>query len=841
MARQATAWSVKGVDQATRDIARRASQAAGVTIGEWIDQAIRADAQVHGDSDPAESKADALPTPASSRAIASGRVSLSTVDQLASRLDAADARLDAAMRPIAYALQDIAQRLVAVEQRAELDGPRHRVTAPKALSDARGPEISPAVADPSQAVPSSTDPVWDEQPVQDDAWVRPAESTAPPPYRPAADPPEEEEDDVPDEIALAIERTVAKRRLPEAPPAGWEAAVRINHAELADAADAMQAERAVPDVAPDDVAPDPDPDPVLEPASLLESDAFRLEDLPSDARIPDTQGRQADPAAPEEEHEPEAPTEAAAPVAAVAERAARPDPVPPTADIPPDGSLTGTVDASVPGWLTRPAASERAPLAARAPERARPAPARRRPRRAAWAAVAAVLVIVAAAAGWMAFGGSAAPTVEAMRDRMIETAEVLQAEAESAASAAGAELDYWMARLATVFDTATGEPPQPSTASAPPVEAAPATQPPPTVPAVGAEPAPAVPPAAPPTVAQATPPTAPATPSAAPAPATPVPADAAPDAPVAAPAKPADAAVPGPSSAPVVAAPAVKPSPPPPAPDLQAPVQPEPKSATGQLAALPPALAPAAGADRAALLASARSGDPSAQYTLAAQLASAEPPDFQQAANWFRESAIQGVPNAQYNLGVLYERGLGLPQDDTRALLWYHSAAEQGHPLAQYNLGVLYSAGRGIPLSYAESARWFRRAAERGVPAAAYNLAVLTEGGLGLTRDPAEAERWLRRAAELGHSEAKKRLAAGGLGKSESALDETATTATNDGVAEEDVAAIQRGLSRLGLYDGAVDGIAGPKTRDAISRYQVREGLPANGLPSTSLRKLLGG
>lgn len=238
------------------------------------------------------------------------------------------------------------------------------------------------------------------------------------------------------------------------------------------------------------------------------------------------------------------------------------------------------------------------------------------------------------------------------------------------------------------------------------------------------------------------------------------------------------------------------------------------------------------------LLAESRSGDPRAQYLLATRLATGEKPDYAKAANWFRESAIQGVPNAQYNLGVLYERGLGVPQDDTRALLWYHSAAEQGHPLAQYNLGVLYSAGRGIPLSYIEAARWFRRAAEHDVPAAIYNLSILAEGGLGVPRDPAEAEQLLRRAAELGHPGARARLKAGGTSADTATLDETARSVT-DGVVAEDVVAIQRGLARLGLYDGPVDGISGPQTRAAISRYQRRQGLPITGLPSGNLRQRL--
>ncbi len=46
---------------------------------------------------------------------------------------------------------------------------------------------------------------------------------------------------------------------------------------------------------------------------------------------------------------------------------------------------------------------------------------------------------------------------------------------------------------------------------------------------------------------------------------------------------------------------------------------------------------------------------------------------------------------------------------------------------------------------------------------------------------------------------------------------------------------LQRGLVRLGLYEGEADGRAGPKLRDAVRRYQIRGGLPADGLASQSL------
>ncbi|TXM87192.1 peptidoglycan-binding protein, partial [Methylobacterium sp. WL122] len=52
---------------------------------------------------------------------------------------------------------------------------------------------------------------------------------------------------------------------------------------------------------------------------------------------------------------------------------------------------------------------------------------------------------------------------------------------------------------------------------------------------------------------------------------------------------------------------------------------------------------------------------------------------------------------------------------------------------------------------------------------------------------------------------------------------------------------LQTGLSREGLYAGEADGRAGPKLREAIRRYQVREGLTADGYATPALRDRLSG
>ena len=46
---------------------------------------------------------------------------------------------------------------------------------------------------------------------------------------------------------------------------------------------------------------------------------------------------------------------------------------------------------------------------------------------------------------------------------------------------------------------------------------------------------------------------------------------------------------------------------------------------------------------------------------------------------------------------VDYDDGYGVPEDKKEAAKWYRKAAEQGHALAQYDLGLAYFNGAGVP------------------------------------------------------------------------------------------------------------------------------------------------
>ena len=110
--------------------------------------------------------------------------------------------------------------------------------------------------------------------------------------------------------------------------------------------------------------------------------------------------------------------------------------------------------------------------------------------------------------------------------------------------------------------------------------------------------------------------------------------------------------------------------------------------------------------------------------------------DYATALRLWRPLAEQGNAQAQYNIGIMYESGKGVPQDYAEAVKWFRLAAEQGDADAQYNLGVMYGKGQGVPQDYAEAVKWFRLAADQGDADAQYNLGVMYGKGQGVPQDP---------------------------------------------------------------------------------------------------------
>jgi TPR repeat protein len=57
--------------------------------------------------------------------------------------------------------------------------------------------------------------------------------------------------------------------------------------------------------------------------------------------------------------------------------------------------------------------------------------------------------------------------------------------------------------------------------------------------------------------------------------------------------------------------------------------------------------------------------------------------------NWLRKAAAQNFAAAEYDLGVVYETGMGVPKDLNSAKSWYKKAADQGYADAKTRLNQL--------------------------------------------------------------------------------------------------------------------------------------------------------
>ena len=119
--------------------------------------------------------------------------------------------------------------------------------------------------------------------------------------------------------------------------------------------------------------------------------------------------------------------------------------------------------------------------------------------------------------------------------------------------------------------------------------------------------------------------------------------------------------------------------------------------------------------------------------------------DYAAASAEFMALAERGQAKAQFNLGFMYEKGLGAPADDGEAMKWYRKAAEQGHAGAQNNLGVMYETGKGVPQDYVEAYFWYSLATAQDNDLAVPNLDNLTRLMTAAQREAAQREAAQRR------------------------------------------------------------------------------------------------
>lgn len=84
--------------------------------------------------------------------------------------------------------------------------------------------------------------------------------------------------------------------------------------------------------------------------------------------------------------------------------------------------------------------------------------------------------------------------------------------------------------------------------------------------------------------------------------------------------------------------------------------------------------------------------------------------DYKSALNVWMPAAKAGDPEAQVNVGEIFEKGLGTEPNYEAAAIWYEKAANQGNERALFNLGTLYEQGLGVEANRLKALNLYRQA-----------------------------------------------------------------------------------------------------------------------------------
>jgi len=178
------------------------------------------------------------------------------------------------------------------------------------------------------------------------------------------------------------------------------------------------------------------------------------------------------------------------------------------------------------------------------------------------------------------------------------------------------------------------------------------------------------------------------------------------------------------------------------------------------------------------------------------------------AISLLEKATNNGDPEAAYELGRLYERGIGTKQDTIKAIELYRLAAKDNFADAINDLGFLHhQGGLGIVRDQKRAIELFGRAADLRHPEAMFNYAALIDDGVVPGKSAKDAARYLYDSLRSGSEIVLKQLEdSPNMFKKTTRLE------------------LQRQLAAVKFYEGALDGQFGPGTKKGLKRaYGLKE------------------
>ncbi len=151
----------------------------------------------------------------------------------------------------------------------------------------------------------------------------------------------------------------------------------------------------------------------------------------------------------------------------------------------------------------------------------------------------------------------------------------------------------------------------------------------------------------------------------------------------------------------------------------------------------------------------ALSGNMEAQFLLAKLIAKGAPGLSVEAADGIKlilSAAEKGYAPAQNELGLRYQKGVGVAASSTEAAQWYQKASDKNHLAAHVNLGLLLAKGEGVPQDFAKALVLFQKAADGGDAWGLNNLGSMHEMGWGVPKDLEKAKQFYSQSAAKGNA-----------------------------------------------------------------------------------------
>jgi hypothetical protein len=133
---------------------------------------------------------------------------------------------------------------------------------------------------------------------------------------------------------------------------------------------------------------------------------------------------------------------------------------------------------------------------------------------------------------------------------------------------------------------------------------------------------------------------------------------------------------------------------------------------------------------------------------------------FRKAHTWYKKAADESYPDAQFNLGYMYEHCIGVKEQDYNlAIEYYILAATLGYTSAFYRLGYIYEKGIGVTENMEEAFVWYEKAAEQGDVFAQFKIGSMYKSGKGVSMDCIKALTWFTCCANQGDRDAQTEVA----------------------------------------------------------------------------------